>query len=164
MRDEVEDVETGDALRSEQPGGVGLRLLEDGGEHVAGVHLGPLSALHVEHRRLQHAPERRGLLGLALLPAAELLDGTLQVLVQLASQADEIGPRALQDAFALGVVGERVQQVFERQVRVPARHCLAVGNRQDDLNRRGEHDRASVLIIECTFVRRAFVTFRARIS
>src|SRR4030095_2845234 len=38
VRDVLEHVEAGDALAFEQPGGMSLRLLKDGGQDVAGVH------------------------------------------------------------------------------------------------------------------------------
>ena len=65
VRDVFEDVEPRDALLGEQLRGVGLRLLEDGGENVAGFDLLALRALHVQDRGLQHAAERGGLVRLA---------------------------------------------------------------------------------------------------
>ena len=118
MRDVLEDVEPRDALRVEQPGGVRLRLLQDGGEHVAGLHFLPLRALDVQDGRLQHAPERGRLLGLALLAAPHLLDRGLEVVVQVLAQARQIDAAGGQDALALLIVRQRVQQVLERQVGV----------------------------------------------
>ena len=110
----------------------GLRLLQDRGEDVARLHFLSPGALHVQHGRLQHAAERQRLVGLALLPAAELLDGLVQVFVQLAPQLGQVGPARREDLLAFRVVGERVKQVLERQVRVTPRRRLAEGD--------GEHD------------------------
>ena len=79
MRDELEDVEPGDALRVEQPRGVRLRLLQDRGEDVARLHFLALRALDVQHGGLQHAAERRGLFGLALVAALQLLDRLVEI-------------------------------------------------------------------------------------
>ncbi len=86
VRNELQDVEARDALAFEQPRGLRLRLLEHRGQDVAGVDLGALRALHVQHRRLQHPAERGRLLGLALLAAPQLLDRLFEEVVQLAAQ------------------------------------------------------------------------------
>ena len=98
-----------------------------------------LRALHVQHRRLQHAAERRRLLRLALVAALQLLDRLAQVGVQVAPQPRQIGAAGGEDPLAVGVVRERVEQVFERDVGVPARHGFAIGDGQDDFNGGGEH-------------------------
>ncbi len=41
-------------------------------------------------------------------------------------------PQAVEDPLAVGIVRERVQQVLERQVRMPPRGRLAVRDGQDD--------------------------------
>ena len=74
VRDVLEDVEPGDALRGEQLRRVRPVLLERRRDDVAGMHFLAAGALDVQHRRLQHAPERQRLLGLLLLAARELLD------------------------------------------------------------------------------------------
>ena len=104
------------------------------------MHFLPLRALDVQHGRLQHALERPGLFGLALVPALELLDAFVEILVELLAQSRQIGAAALQDALAFAIVRERVEQVLERQIRMPPRHRLAVGNRQHDFDGGGEHD------------------------
>ena len=149
MRDEVEDVEPGDALRLEQARRIRFGLLQDRRQHVAGIHLGALRALDVQHRRLQHAPERGRLFRLALLAAAQLFHRAFEILIELSPQAHQVGARALQNPFAFRVMGERVQQVLEREVRVPPRYGLAVGDRQDDFDRCGKHLQVPVPIIEC---------------
>ncbi len=130
--DEFEDVQPADALVVEEVGGQALGLLQDGGQDVAGVHFLPLRALDVENRRLQHAPEGGRLLGLALLPALELFDGFLEIFVERLPQLRQIGATAGENALALAVVRQREEQVFERQVGMPPRNSLAVGDRQDD--------------------------------
>src|SRR5262249_41012921 len=83
VRDEVEDVEAGDAVTVEQPRRFSPRLLEDRRENVAGLHFRFLSALDMQDGRLQHALERRRLLGLPLLPALQVLDALLEMIIQL---------------------------------------------------------------------------------
>ena len=139
VRDEVEDVEPRDALRFEQPRRVRLRLLEDRRQDVAGMDFGALRALHVQHGRLQHAPERRRLLGLALLAAAQLFHRAIEVSFSSRRSRGRSAPQPFRIRSPSGVVRERVQQVLEREVGVPPRHRLAVGNRQDDFDRGGKH-------------------------
>ena len=124
MGDVLEHVEPGDALVGEQLRGVRLVLLQRGGEHVARLHFLPSGALHVQHRRLQHAAERERLLRLLLLAAAELLDRLLQVLVEIAAQLRQIRAARGEDPLAVLIVRERVEQVLERQVRVTPRRSL----------------------------------------
>ena len=71
-----------------------LRLLQDGGQHVADVRLVTLRALHVDHRGLQHAPERRRLLGLAIAAARQVLDRFVEVVVQFRRSAVRSAPHA----------------------------------------------------------------------
>ena len=44
-----------------------------------------------------------------------------------------------QDLLAFGIVRERIQQVLERQVRVPTRARFAVGDRENDFESGAEH-------------------------
>ena len=136
MRDVVQDVEPRDALLGEQLRGVALRLLEQRGEDVAGVHLVPLRALHVENRRLQHPTERDGLLWLALLAAALPLDRFVEVGAERAAERRKVRAAGREDAFAVRIVGQDVEQVLERQVGMPARDRLAERNAQNDFNGR----------------------------
>ena len=91
---ELEDVEPRDSLGPQQAGRLGLRLLEHRGQDVARIDLGALGTLDVEDRGLKHASERRRLLGLALLPPAEPLDGWVEVFLQVAAQAHQSTPHA----------------------------------------------------------------------
>ena len=68
---------------------------------------------------------------LAIAPARQLFDRFVEVFVELPAQGREIGAARRQDPFAVRVVQERVEQVFERQVRVPARDRLAVRDMED---------------------------------
>ncbi len=140
MRDVFEDVEPGDALRGEQLRRVRPVLLQRRRDDVARLHFLAAGALHVQHGRLQHAPERQRLLGLLLLAARELLDRILEILVEIAPQLRQVGAAGGEDALAVGVVRQRVEQVLERQVRVTARGGLAVGDGEDDLQCGTEHN------------------------
>ena len=139
VRDVLEHVEPGDALRRQQLRRVRLGLLQHRREHVARLHFLAPGALHVQHRGLQHAAERQRLLGLLLLAAAELLDRVVEVLVEIAAQLRQIGAAGGQDPLAVRIVRQRVEQVLERQVGVPPRRRLAVRDGQDDFERRAEH-------------------------
>jgi len=130
--DVLEHVEPGDGLRLERPSRVRFGLLEDGGQDVTRLHFEPLGALHVEHRRLQHAAERSRLFGFPLLPAPHRFDRRLEVIVEVLAQAGEVGPARRQDALAFLIVRQRVEQVLEREIGVFARNGLAVGDGQDD--------------------------------
>ena len=83
MGDVLEHVEPRDPLPGEQLRRVRLVLLKRGGQHIAGLHFLPACALHVQHGRLKHAPERERLLGLLLLAPSVLLDRIPQVLVEI---------------------------------------------------------------------------------
>ena len=93
-----------------------LRLLQNRREDVAGLRLLPLRALDVQHRGLQHAAERRRLLGLALLAARQLLDRLVEVGAEIAPQPGQIG--------AAGARGSA-----RRRYRAPARRADARASR-----------------------------------
>ena len=133
MRDVVEDVEPRDALRLEHLGGVGLRLLHDGRQDVTGAHLVLPGALDVQHGGLKHAAERQRLGRLTgPVPAAEGLERA-EELVQRAPQRRQVRPAGGQDALALGLVGERVQQVLQRKVRMAPGRGLPVCDVENQL-------------------------------
>ena len=107
--------------------------------HVARMDFLPSGALHVEHRRLEHAPERERLLGFLLLTARELLDRILEVLVEIAAELRHVGAAGREDPLAVRVVRQRVEQVLERQVRVAPRGRFAIGDGEDDFECWTEH-------------------------
>ena len=139
MRDVFEHVEPRDALLGEQARRLGLRLLENGGADVSGLHLLPLRALHVQHGGLQHPAERRRLFGLPLLAARDLHERFVEVGVEVAPQPLQVRAARDQDALAVGIVRERVQQMLERDVRMPAGDGLPIGDGEDDFDGGGEH-------------------------
>ena len=59
--------------------------------------------------------------GSLLLAARELLDRLVEVLVEVAAQPRQIGAAGGENPLAVRIVRERVEQVLERQVRVPPR-------------------------------------------
>src|SRR5262249_20113753 len=77
VRDVVEHVEPRDALIGEELRRETLRLLKDRRQDVADRRFAPLSALHVEDRRLQNAPERSRLLRVAIGLASLSLNGLI---------------------------------------------------------------------------------------
>ena len=134
MRDVLEDVEPRDAVLRQQLRGMALGLLQKRREQVADLRVLPLRALHVQDGGLQHATERRRLLGLALLAAREPLDRFVEVEIEVPPQAAEVDAARGEDALAVGIVGERVQQVLEGQVRVLAGNRLAKRDVQNDFD------------------------------
>jgi hypothetical protein len=148
VSDVLEHVEARDALRGQELRRVRLVLLKRGREHVPGLHLLTTGALHVEHRRLEDAAEGEGLFRLFLLAASELLDRVLQVLVEVLAKLRQVGAAGGEDPFAVGIVRERVEQVFEREVGVPPRARLPIGDSQNDFECWTEH----VVLNSCTAV------------
>ncbi len=139
VRDVVEDVEARHALAGEEPGRERLGLLQRRCEDVARPHLGAARALHVQHGRLQRAPEGECLRRFLLASARHLFDLAVQVLVEIAPQLRQVSAARAENGFAVRVVGKRVQQVLERQVGMTPRGRLAMGDRQHDLERLAEH-------------------------
>ncbi len=118
---------TGQQLRRKR-----LVLLQRCREHVARLDFLPARALHVQHGRLQHAPERERLLGLLLLSASELLDRFLEVFVEISPELRQICAARGENPLAVLIVRQRVQQVLERQVRMTPRCRLAVCDGEND--------------------------------
>ena len=133
VRDVLEHVEPRHALRGEELRRVRLGLLERGRQHVARLDFLPPRALHVQHRRLQHAAERHRLVRLLLLAALELLDVLVEVLVEIAAELGQIGAARGEDPLAVRVVRQRVEQVLQRQVRMMPGGRLAVRHGENDL-------------------------------
>ena len=136
MRNEVEDVETRDALGREQLRGVALVLLQHRGENVARVGFVALRALHVEDGRLQHPPESHRLFRVFGSASPLSFDRVVQVLIQIATQFRQIGAARRENPLAVGIVRQGVEQVFEREIRVSSRNRLAERDVQDDFQRR----------------------------
>ena len=146
MRDVFQDVETGDPLRGEELRREGLVLLERCREHVARLHLLASGALDVEHGGLQDPAERQRLFGFLLLPAGELLDRLLEIPVEILAKLRQVRAARGKDALAVGVVGKRVEQVLEREVGVPPRGRLPIGNGQDDFESWAEHVELTLIL------------------
>ena len=136
VRNEVEDVETRDALGREQLRGVALVLLQHRGENVARVGFVALRALHVEDGRLQHAPESHRLFRVFGSASPLSFDRVVQVLIQIATQFRQIGAARRENPLAVWIVRQGVEQVFEREIRVSSRNRLAERDVQDDFQRR----------------------------
>ena len=116
MRQILEHVETRDALLCQQCRRASLRLLKNGGKQIADLSLLTLCALDVQHGGLKRAPERRGLFGLAFLPARERFNRFVEAVAHIAAQQMQIGAARREDALAVRIVGERVEQMFECQI------------------------------------------------
>ena len=133
VRDVVEDVEARHTLLVEHLRGVRLGLLQDGGEHIARTDLVLAGALDLQHGGLQHAPEAQRLRGLVRPLAAPGRLERRQELVERAPQGRQVGAAGRENPLRLRVVRQRVQQVLQRQVGMPARHRLAIGDIQNEL-------------------------------
>jgi hypothetical protein len=83
--------------------------------------------------------ERPRLLGLPFLTPCHPFDRFVEVRIEVAPQFRQVRAARAEDALAVGIVREGVQEVFEGHVGVPPRDGLAVRDRQDDFKRRGEH-------------------------
>ena len=125
MRNVVEHVEPRDPLVGEQLRGIAFRLLQDRGENVADRCFASLRALDMKDGRLEHATKRRRLLGILIRFAPLPLYRLVEIRAQRAAQPRQINATRFENPFAVGVVRDGVQQVFERQVRVPPRHGLS---------------------------------------
>ena len=89
-------------------------LLKNGGQEISGVHFLPLSALDVQHRRLEHAAECRGLFRVVFLTLLELLNRLVEIGVELVPEALEVGAAGGENTLAVRIVRQRVQQMLER--------------------------------------------------
>ena len=132
MRDVVENVQTRDALASQELCGIALRLLENRREDVAGVRFVPLCALDVQNRGLQDAAKRHRLLGFPLRPAALALDRFVEVRGERAPQRRQVGAAGREDSLAVRIVREGVEEVLEREIGVPPRDRFAERDVEND--------------------------------
>ncbi len=94
----------------------------------------------MEHRRLEDAAEGQGLRGVLLPAARELLDFVLQIPIELLAQLRQIDATRAKNGLAIGVVRERIEEVFQCQMRVTPGGGLAMRDGQDDFERGTEHD------------------------
>ena len=145
VREVLEHVEASDALLGEERRGAGLRLLQNGRDQIADLRLLALRALDVQHRRLQRAAKRRRLLGLALLSARQGLDGFVQAVADRAAEQRHIGAARRQNTLSVGIVGDGVQQVFEREIGVAARHRLAERDMENHFDGSRKHQASSMV-------------------
>jgi hypothetical protein len=104
VRDEIDDVESGDFGAVEKMDRVTLLLAEDGDEHVGDAHFFLAGGLHMKHRALQDAlePERR--LDLAIFVVRQPGRGAVEVLVEGVLEAGEIRTAGTQYFAHLGGV------------------------------------------------------------
>ena len=136
VRDVVENVQTRDALAGQELCGIALRLLENRREDVARVRFVPLCALDVQNRGLQDAAKCHRLLRFPLRPASLALDRFVEVRAERAPQRRQVGAAGREDSLAVRIVREGVEEVLEREIRVPPRDRFAEGNVQHDLDGR----------------------------
>ena len=145
VREVLEHVEPGDTLFGEQRGGPCLRLLQNGRNQVADLRLLPLRALHVQHRGLQRAPERRCLFGFALASARKGFDRLVKAVADVASQQREVRAARAENTLPVGIVRNRIQEVFEREIGVAARHGFPERDVEHDFDGGREHQASSMI-------------------
>jgi hypothetical protein len=140
VADVVQHVEPRHALRIQQLRRERLRLLQERSEQISRLDLGAVCALDVEHCSLEGAPERQGLVRLVLASARKLLHLLGQVAIEIAAQRHEIGAARSEDPLTFrGIVRENVQQVLERQMRVPPNRGFAKRGMENLFDRCAEH-------------------------
>jgi hypothetical protein len=137
LRDPVrhvpQHVETRDPLPAEQGDGVRVGLLEDRRDEIARLHLLLLRAFRLADRPLKHAVKREGLLRLARVLLGALLDVLLEEALELPLEPCDARTGVAKNLGSALVVKQRVEQVLDREVRVPLRHRLAKGRLQRQL-------------------------------
>jgi hypothetical protein len=121
------------------PGATRFGLLKNGGEQVTRLHFLPLRALDVEHRRLQNSPERGRLLRVPFLPLPHLFDAVVEIAIEIAAELRQIGAAGAENAFAVRIVRQGVQQVLEGQIRVATRCGFAIGDGENGFDGGREH-------------------------
>ena len=84
-------------------------------------------------------------LGLALLAAGKRLDGFIEAVAHVPSQEVEVGAAGSENALAVRVVGERVEQVLEREIGVAARDRFTERNMEHDLDSGRKHQASSMV-------------------
>ena len=115
-----------------------LILLQNRRAEIPRVRLLPLSTLHVQHRRLKRAAKRRRLFRLSILSPPQLLNRVVKIRIKIAPQLTEVRPTRAQNPLTVRIVQERIEQVLEREIRMPTRHRLAVRDREHNFNSCGK--------------------------
>jgi hypothetical protein len=145
VREVLEHVEARHSLFGQQYRSPSLRLLQDGRDEIAYLGFLPLRALYMQHRGLQRTAECGRLLGLALLPARECFNRIIEAIGHVATEKRQVGPARGKNSLSVGIVCDRVQKMFERQVRVTTRDRLTKGNVKHDFDSSGEHQTSSIV-------------------
>ena len=143
VRDDLQHVDTRNALFLQEEGGVRVGLQQEPGQHVAGAGLLALGAAHLQHHALQHAAHGAG--------HVQFVGGLTRHRLQVVAK-ERLQPRAQLVAFAAAggddrravvVVQQRVQQVFQGHELVTANLGLPKRRRNRQFNVAAEHYGAS---------------------
>ena len=110
--------------------GMRIGLAEDRDEDVPAVDLVLARGLHVGRGALQDALEAERLLRRLVDAGRQVLDVPLEIRGHLALEERDVEPAGAQHLRHAGVVQERVEDVLDRQVFVPAPAGLAEGQRE----------------------------------
>ena len=127
MRYVVQQAVPRDALFLEEKGREGLRLVEQGDQHIADLQLGLLRRRGVPDGPLEHALESLGLHRLLVIDRGNVLfEKSLDLLYQVV----DVAPAHPDDIPAEVVVQRRIQDMLGREVLVPPRLGLLEGGHQ----------------------------------
>ena len=138
MGDVAQEVQPADALPLEQVDGVGVALAVEGDEDVAAVDLVLAARLHLHRGPLQHPGKGAGLLRVAIDTRRQGDEDPLQVFLELAAQFGHPGAAGAEDARGDRIPQQRVEEVLEGDVLVPARLGLREGQPQRRLQFLGD--------------------------
>ena len=126
---------------------MGVALAEQGHQHGAGVD-GFLSAgLHLHCRPLQHPLEGARLLGIAVIPVRQPRLAILKMLLEVALQLRQPRPAGAEDPRRDRVPEQRIEQVLQRHVLVPARLRFREGQPQGGFQLLGDRQAHSDSIV-----------------
>jgi hypothetical protein len=122
----VEQIETRDVLAAQERHGVGIGLLEDGGEQIPGLYLLLLGAFCVVQSTLHDSVKGQGLGGLgALFIGGMLVDILPEEAIECGLEFGNLGTAVAEDPRAVVVVNQRVEEMLDGQVGVVPCHGLA---------------------------------------
>ena len=127
----VENIESANALSLEKLRRLRSPLLQHRREGVSDIRLGLARALHVKNGLLQNTLEGQCLDRLLVRILRHRLDGRLQIFFEVRTKLVQIDPAGHQNVLAFGVIGNRVEQVLEREMRVSSGLSLTIRDVQD---------------------------------
>ena len=137
VRQVVQQVEPGHALRLERGAGGAVVLLQqfDEDARAVGLFLSLAAGVQLQHGALHHAVHAEGEVGVGVVKDVEFGE----LLSQGVAQGVQVGSQRVQGIFGLGVVEQREQQMLLGDVLVPRRLGEVGGALQGGLQVFGKH-------------------------